>query len=96
MVSYALCPTLYTVDGVEAAASAAIAADVELAVHLKVNAGMNRVGAPPAELLELARLVDASPVLKLQALWTHLATADEPLRPETGPHEPYARPSRKW
>ena len=84
VVSYALCPTLYTVDGVEAAASAAIAADVELAVHLKVNTGMNRVGAPPAELLELARLVDASPVLKLQALWTHLATADEPLRPETG------------
>ncbi len=52
-------------------------------VHLKVDTGMHRVGAAPADMVALARQVLAHPELDLRAVWTHCAVADEPTRPET-------------
>ena len=52
-------------------------------VHLKVDTGMHRVGAAPADIVALAHLVQAHPHLDLRAVWTHFAVADEPERPET-------------
>lgn len=49
-------------------------------VHLKVDTGMHRAGADIADAVRLARHVrDAG--LSLAAVWTHLATADEPDHP---------------
>jgi alanine racemase len=48
-------------------------------VHVKYDSGMGRLGNPdPAEVLELARACEADESLELVAVWTHLATADEP------------------
>jgi alanine racemase len=76
--------TVYTAEGVEAAATAAAAAGRPSQVHLKVNTGMNRVGARPEEIVDLARRVRRRPELELEALWTHCAVADEPGNPFTG------------
>ncbi len=52
-------------------------------VHLKVDTGMHRVGAAPADVVGLAKLVVDQPHLTLQSLWTHCAVADEPDNPFT-------------
>ena len=44
---------------------------------------MHRVGAHPADALEVARRIVDSPGLVLGGTFTHLAVADEPARPET-------------
>jgi alanine racemase len=79
-----LTPTLYTPEGIDAAATAAGAAgsDGAWTVHLKVDTGMHRVGAQPADVVGLARRIAASG-LRLGGTSTHLAVADEPDRPET-------------
>ncbi len=81
-----LTPTVYTERGVSAAAAAARATrqDGPLAVHVKVDTGMHRVGADPDDALKVARLVDEAPELHLEGLWTHLAVAEAPDDPFTG------------
>ena len=81
-VAQQLTPTLYTSRGVEAAqAAAAVAGDGRrVPVHVKVDTGMHRVGASPADAVALAEAAHASPALELEGLWTHLAVADEPGR----------------
>ena len=80
VVGRRLTPTVYTEPGVEAAAKAVAAAgiDYRLNVHVKVDTGMHRVGAAPEAALGLADAVNRRPELRLAALWTHLAVADEP------------------
>jgi alanine racemase len=51
-------------------------------VHVKVDTGMHRVGAPPAWLAEVGRAVARSG-LQLEGFWTHLAVADEPEKDAT-------------
>lgn len=74
---------VYDREGVELLATAAAAEGRTVALHLKLDTGMSRLGAPPGEGLELARLIDRTPGLSLQALWTHLAEADDPSSPRT-------------
>ena len=47
-------------------------------VHLKVDTGMARLGAAPAEALELAIAVARRKEVRLEAVWTHFACADVP------------------
>ena len=49
---WALTPTVYSRDFVEALEASR---ESPIAVHLKVDTGMHRVGAPPEEALELAK-----------------------------------------
>ena len=54
------------------------------AVHLKVDTGMHRMGALPAELESVAgALRTAGDRLRLEGVWTHLAVADAPDDPFT-------------
>ncbi len=48
-----------------------------LPVHLKVDTGMHRVGASPAQAMDLAIAISDHPRLELQGVWTHFAVADE-------------------
>ncbi|MGQ0521496.1 MAG: alanine racemase [Actinomycetota bacterium] len=73
-----LTPTLYTQEGVAAAARAVPAGRAPVGVHLKVDTGMHRVGADPRDVVAVARAVAGARTLRLDALWTHLAVADEP------------------
>ena len=74
---------VYSAVGIEAVAEAARARAKTAVVHLKVNTGMNRVGADPSDILALARMIAERPELELEALWTHCAVADEPGHPFT-------------
>ena len=76
-------PAIYTADGVAAAATAASAVGRRLPVHVKVDTGMHRVGAPPSTAIALAEAVAAEPSLELASIWTHCAVADEPDDPYT-------------
>jgi alanine racemase len=70
------------VRGIAASASAAQPATV----HLKVDTGMSRNGAVPDEwphLVDAAYDLERAGLLRVRGVWTHLATADEPGRPET-------------
>lgn len=59
-------------------ADKAAAAGLVVGVHVKYDTGMGRLGTTDPELvLELARTADAHPNLRLEAIWTHFATADE-------------------
>jgi alanine racemase len=90
-VALALTPTLYSLAGVEAAAKAVAAAGMTtpLPVHVKVDTGMHRVGAPPEAAAILALAVHERPELRLEGLWTHFAVADDPDNPFTA--EQHAR-----
>jgi alanine racemase len=52
-------------------------------VHVKVDTGMHRVGAPPERIADLVAAVGDRPELDLEGLWTHCAVADEPGHPFT-------------
>jgi alanine racemase len=84
VVGLGLTPTLYTQAGVEAAAKAvAEAGRSPLGVHVKVDTGMHRVGAAPADAVALTVGVVDRPELRLEGFWTHFAMADEPDDPFT-------------
>jgi alanine racemase len=78
VIALGLTPTAYSPAWIEALGEAATACPVD--VHLKVDTGMHRVGASPDDAVALARLVDDHPRLRLAAVWTHFAVADEPAR----------------
>ncbi|MGH9080117.1 MAG: alanine racemase [Acidimicrobiales bacterium] len=72
-----LVPTVYSAEGIRALAKAAGDGGFPpLAVHLKIDTGMHRVGAEPADAVALADLIRADPSLGLGAVWSHLAVAD--------------------
>jgi alanine racemase len=85
VVALRLRPTLYSSDGIEAAAAAVASAEAAaMPVHLKVDTGMHRVGASPEDAVELARSIVSSPQLHLEGVFTHCAVADEPANAFTG------------
>jgi alanine racemase len=80
---------VYTPAGVEAVARAAKhalarGAPLPVHVHLKLDTGMHRVGAPPEDAVLLAGSIVAHPELRLDGVYTHFAVADEPADPFTG------------
>jgi alanine racemase len=81
IVAHGLTPTVTTTDAVDALAAVG-ARDV--GVHIKVDTGMHRVGAAPADVTALvAHIAARSPALRLSGIFTHLAVADEPADPYT-------------
>jgi alanine racemase len=69
--------TLFSEEGVLAATEAASNGRA-VRIHLKVDTGMHRVGVAPDQVVALARRVVDAPGLELEAIWTHLAVADDP------------------
>jgi alanine racemase len=81
-----LTATIYTEEGLASLLDVASSRDPArqpLAVHVKVDTGMHRVGASPEQAVALARAIAAAPELHLEGLFTHLAVADEPAHPFT-------------
>lgn len=77
IIAYQLTPTVYTVAYIEALGSAAV---TELGVHLKVDTGMQRVGADPDDVSNLLAVIASyTPTIRLAGVFTHLAVADDPL-----------------
>ncbi len=70
--------------GVPGPEELALAARVEgVHVHLKLDSGMGRMGVVESELPHVAEILRSSPELKLDAIYTHLASADDRKDPFT-------------
>lgn len=80
IVRHDLIATVYSQAFVSALGDAARdAGRTGVGVHLKIDSGMQRVGAHPDDAVTLASAVlDRAPVLSLAGVFTHLAVADEP------------------
>jgi alanine racemase len=83
LVRYRLMATVYTARFVDALAGAARGRRVEgVPIHLQIDTGMQRVGAPFDDVAQLrdvaARIAEHQPVLRAVGVFTHLAVADEP------------------
>jgi alanine racemase len=80
VVAHRLTPVVYTATGIDALAKAAstLGARDPVAVHLKVDTGMHRVGCTPEDAVDLAAHVVDRPELVLAGVCTHFAVADEP------------------
>ena len=75
-LAYGLTPTLYTQEGIAQFGAAARAAGRRVAVHVKVDTGMHRVGTAPEDLPSMVAAVADEPSLRLEGVWTHLPVAD--------------------
>jgi alanine racemase len=66
------------IPGPESLANAArVAKEREVRVHLKLDSGMGRMGLVEDDLADAVELIRATPNLKVEAIYSHFATADE-------------------
>lgn len=78
IVRFGLTPTVYRSSFVDVLAAVADqASTLPYPVHVKLDTGMHRVGAPPVEAFEICRKIVADPRLELQGVFTHFSVADE-------------------
>ncbi len=68
--------TVFSAGSLQAAVEASSRSPVGVAVHLKVDTGMTRVGFAPEEAAEVADRIVATPGLHLEGVYTHFASAD--------------------
>ncbi len=78
MASHGLRATLADTPGLDRLLDWARRRGRRLAVHLKVDTGMNRNGCPAARSAGLARRLARDPVLILEGIYTHFADSSEP------------------
>jgi alanine racemase len=78
--------TVWEPSQIEAAAQAGTAQE-PVRIHLKLDTGMSRLGAPPERAVELARAISEHRELVLEGAFTHFARADEPSAPTTDAQE---------
>ena len=79
--THALTPTISTPGAARALQAAAARHGVGLRCHLKVDTGMNRLGFRHDNLARTLPEVAAAPNLRIDAVYTHFATADNPEHP---------------
>src|SRR4051812_4433295 len=81
LFEFSLTPTISTPSAARAVQAAAAKHKTVAGYHLKIDTGMNRLGFRHDNLRRTLPEVLASPNLKLEAVYTHFATADEPDTP---------------
>jgi len=54
-----------------------------LRLHAKIDTGMGRLGVPSLEALQFLKLINESPHMELEGVFTHFARADEPKEADT-------------
>ncbi|MGZ5431410.1 MAG: alanine racemase, partial [Thermoanaerobaculia bacterium] len=60
-----------------------IAGERDVAIHLKIDSGMGRMGVVETELPRVVELIRSAPRLRVDALYTHFANAGDPRDPFT-------------
>ena len=81
LFEFALTPTISTPSAARAVQAAAAKHKMTLGYHLKIDTGMNRLGFRHDNLRRTLPELLASSNLRLEAIYTHFATADEPESP---------------
>jgi alanine racemase len=71
-----LTPSLMTLEFAQALSSYARMIGVNIPVHIKVDTGMSRYGLMPGEVIDFIRAIKNLPAIKIEGIFTHLATAD--------------------
>jgi len=79
--AHGLTPTVSTPSAATAIEAAAAARGVTIGCHLKIDTGMNRLGFRHDNLARTIPGVLAMPHLRIDAVYTHFATADRPESP---------------
>ena len=74
LIANQLTPTVYSESFLDALA---VAAGEPLAVHVKVDTGMHRVGTDEATATRLVARIQADDSLRLEGLWTHFPSAED-------------------
>jgi alanine racemase len=82
--TYDLTPTISTPSAARALEAAAARHQCPLRCHLKIDTGMNRLGFRHDNLARTIPELAASANLKIDAVYTHFATADDPAQPAFG------------
>jgi len=77
LVDLGLTGTVGSRETAEALAGAAAQRGACLAIHLKVDTGLNRYGLTPAEALALGGWLRDAPSLEVEGVFSHFASADE-------------------
>lgn len=62
---------------------ASVARDRDVAIHLKLDSGMGRMGSVESELPRVIELLRSAPRLRVDAIYTHFASASDPNDPLT-------------
>jgi alanine racemase len=83
MIENDLVPTVYTQEFARVLAEAARARGRTVAVHLKLDTGMRRVGVPSSEVGDAVSALKKLDGLEIEGVWSHLAVADIPHHPFT-------------
>ena len=81
LFEFSLTPTISTPSAARAVQAAAARRKTTLGYHLKIDTGMNRLGFRHDNLRRTLPELLASSNLRLDAVYTHFATADEPESP---------------
>ena len=81
LFEFSLTPTISTPSAARAVQAAAARHKTTLGYHLKIDTGMNRLGFRHDNLRRTLPQLLASSNLRLEAIYTHFATADEPESP---------------
>ena len=82
-VELRLTPTVYTEGFARMLSDAAQRAGERIAVHVKLDTGMHRVGLTPDDVRTAIERLRALPGIDIEGAWSHLAVADEPDHPFT-------------
>jgi alanine racemase len=77
LFEFSLTPTISTPSAARAVQAAAAKHKARIGYHLKIDTGMNRLGFRHDNVRRTLPEVLAGPNLKLEAVYTHFATADE-------------------
>jgi alanine racemase len=77
-VAAGLTLTVTDAASIIAVAAAATNNGVIADVHLKVDTGMRRIGCPPEQAVEFAKLIDATDRVRLGGVFSHLPISDTP------------------
>lgn len=77
MLRLGLTPVVHDAGHVRAFAAASHdMPEGSVAIHLKIDTGMSRLGVQPGELAAFLDLIDEAPTLRIEGVMTHLSSAD--------------------
>ena len=78
VVEHNITPAVTTLDTAEALAERAQQLDREFVIHVKIDTGMGRLGLLPEEAVDFVGALADFSALKIEGVFSHLATADDP------------------
>lgn len=83
LLNQGLTPAVHSLLFLEELEAQAAERGIIVAAHLKVDSGMGRVGFRPDEIPRLIEGLSAAPHVRIEGLFSNLASADDPSSPQT-------------